>query len=132
MGKLFDKGGIGLKNLLFKLYLRQQQKLTDLKTKQICDDCGSFTVPTRRLSTINLLLWVILGIAVGIGINFIFNSPGFAWMFGFITTVIATYINIKQLKPQCRKCFSHHIHPPSPEELDSQKEKLFPNAPISK
>ena len=95
-----------MRNLLLKVYLNRQKKMQ--MNRQKCLECNQISSPTKRLSVFNLVIWILLGIATSFVLKF-FTDVSNVVIPGFLVIVIATTINVKLLKPQCRHCFSEKL-----------------------
>ena len=95
-----------MQNWLLKVYLNRQKKMQ--MNRQKCLECNQISSPTKQLSVFNLIVWVLLGIATSCGLHF-FTDVSSVVIPGFLVIVVATFINVKLLKPQCRHCFSEKL-----------------------
>jgi len=73
-----------------------------------CDDCNKEGIVLRQMSVLNVAFWFLLGLIAGV-VSGIFSSAGYGVLIGFVVWFGSTYINIKQVKPQCRHCFSTNV-----------------------
>ena len=88
--------------------LQKQTDMTNKKHPHVCHKCEEISSPTKRLSILNLLAWLAIGIVAGV-LTWMFTNVPIGFVFGFITTLTLTVINSKLIKPSCAKCFSTDI-----------------------
>lgn len=85
---------------LLSWYAKRKTQQFILRTEHYCDDCHKTGLVVRRISVLNLILYVLAGILAGWLV---------VWWLGFVVTFLAIFINIKNAKPQCRYCFSTNV-----------------------
>lgn len=102
----------------------------------VCDDCGTYKKPLRRMSTIILGSYVLTAIAAGF-----FLSNYASWIlcviFGYLTLVVLISNQIRITKPECPSCFSTNVRLPHDEaeyralvEKEKEKEKKRGSSPL--
>ncbi|WCF11402.1 hypothetical protein NDS46_31080 (plasmid) [Paenibacillus thiaminolyticus] len=86
-----------------------------MKADHVCEECGNVDRIMRRISTLYLLGYILVGVLIGL-----FSR----WWIGFILLYVLVFIEIKRSQPQCRKCLSYKVHVATEDErreIDSNK-----------
>lgn len=102
-------------NWLNKKLINQQLRKNKLKSIHVCNECGNTDQVTRRLSNLYLGGFVIIGVGVGLWLNF---------FLGLLATLLCIVIAVQTAKPLCKKCFSTNVRLASIAEIQAYREEM--------